>query len=111
MIATRVLGLILCASLAACADPQRMEFADRAPLHRSLVLGGGSIDPDSIDPDSIDPAMYLARNDGRLGAVTESYRRVSEEATVYVYDRLQTVNGRPNNLYWSVTRTNERLER
>ena len=101
MIATRVLGLIFCASLAACADPQRMEFVDRAPLHRSLVLGGGTVDPE----------MYASRNDGRLGAVTESYRRISEDATVYVYDRLQTVNGRPNNLYWSVTRTNQRLER
>jgi hypothetical protein len=43
--------------------------------------------------------------------MTESYRRVSEDALIYVYDRQQSINGRFNNLYWSVTRTNERLER
>jgi hypothetical protein len=55
--------------------------------------------------------MFASRSDGRLGAAAESYRRVSEDATVFVYDRQQSTNGRPNNLYWSVTRTNERLER
>jgi hypothetical protein len=43
--------------------------------------------------------------------MTEAYRRVSEDATISVYDRQQTINGRFNNFYWSVTRTNERLER
>lgn len=101
MIATRVLGLVACASFAGCANPPRMEYVARAPLRPSLVVGAGAADS----------AMYASRSDDRLGAVSESYRRVSEDATVYVYDRQQTINGRFNNMYWSVTRTNERLER
>lgn len=101
MIATRVLGLIACASTVGCASSQRMEFVKRAPVSPLLVVGAGGVDA----------AMYATRSDDRLGAVTESYRRISEDATVFVYDRQQTINGRPNNLYWSVTRTNERLER
>lgn len=77
-----------------------MEFVERAPVRPSLVLGAGGVDS----------RMYAFRADDRLGAMTESYRRVSEDATIYVYDRQQTINGRFNNLYWSVTKTNERLE-
>ncbi|MEY3144023.1 MAG: hypothetical protein RLY21_2516 [Planctomycetota bacterium] len=101
MIAARVLGLVTCASLAGCANSTRMEFVERAPLRPSLVVGSGNADS----------TLFASRSDARLGAVTESYRRVSEDASVFVYDRQQTINGRPNNLYWSVTRTNERLER
>jgi hypothetical protein len=78
-----------------------MQLVERAPVRPSLVLGAGASDS----------SYYVARSDGRLGMMTESYRRVSEDATVFVYDRQQSINGRPNNLYWSVTRTNERLER
>lgn len=77
-----------------------MQFVERAPVRASLVRGSGASDA----------TLYFARSDDRLGAMTESYRRVSEDATVFVYDRQQSINGRPNNLYWSVTRTNERLE-
>lgn len=77
-----------------------MEFVERDPLRPSLVLGAGGADS----------TLYAFRSDARLGAMTESYRRVSENATIYVYDRQQSINGRPNNLYWSVTKTNERLE-
>jgi hypothetical protein len=101
MIVTRVLGLAAFALLAGCGGSTRMEFVDRAPLRPSLVMGAASADSN----------MFASRSDGRLGAAAESYRRVSEDATVFVYDRQQSINGRPNNLYWSVTRTNERLER
>lgn len=101
MIAVRVLGLLSCGCLFACANSSRMEFVERAPMRPMLVLGAGGADS----------SMYSFRSDERLGAMTEAYRRVSEDATIYVYDRQQTINGRFNNLYWSVTRTNERLER
>lgn len=101
MIAARVLGLASCGSLVACDSPHRMQYVDRAPLAPSLVLGAAAFDS----------SMYLARSDDRLGSMTESYRRVSEDSLIFVYDRQQSINGRFNNLYWSVTRTNERLER
>ncbi len=101
MIAARGLGLASCGWLGGCATAQRMEFVDREPVSPSLVLGAGAFDS----------SLYLARSDDRLGSITESYRRVSEDALIYVYDRQQSINGRFNNLYWSVTRTNERLER
>jgi hypothetical protein len=101
MIAARVLGLASCGWLSACAAPHRMEHVVRDPVSPSLVLGAAAVDS----------SLYLARSDDRLGSMTESYRRVSEDALIYVYDRQQSINGRFNNLYWSVTRTNERLER
>jgi hypothetical protein len=101
MIAARVLGLLCCGCLFACASPSRNEFVERAPVRPTLVLGAGGADS----------STYAFRSDDRLGATSEAYRRVSEDATVFVYDRQQSINGRPNNLYWSVTRTNERLER
>ena len=68
-----------------------MEHVVRDPVSPSLVLGAAAFDS----------SLYLARSDDRLGSMTESYRRVSEDSLIYVYDRQQSINGRFNNLYFN----------
>lgn len=101
MIAARVLGLGACAFVAACASPQRNEFVARVPVSASLVLGAGASDG----------SAFAAREDARLGAVSNAERRVADDAFVVIYDRQQSLDGRPYNNYRSVTRTIERLTR